>query len=88
MDTILTGGFNDDLLKIANQKATQLKNDKQILYKQMEEINDSGEESDIVIDLAHSWRSADYNCKKSVAMIMIHKIIISEDGNAQIIWNI
>lgn len=88
MDTILTGGFNDDLLKIANQKATQLKNDKQILYKQMEEINDNGEDTDIVINLAHSWRSADYNCKKSVAMIMIHKIIISEDGNAQIIWNI
>lgn len=88
MDTILTGGFNDDLLKIANQKATQLKNDKQILYKQMEEINDNGEDTNIVINLAHSWRSADYNCKKSVAMIMIHKIIISEDGNAQIIWNI
>lgn len=88
MDTMLTGGFNADLLTIANQKATQLKNDKQILYRQMEAINDSGEDADMVINLAHSWRSADYNCKKSVAMLMIHKIIISEDGNAQIIWNI
>ena len=25
---------------------------------------------------------------KTVAMIMIHKIMIIEDGNAQIIWNI
>jgi hypothetical protein len=65
-----------------------LTNDKQILYRQMEAINDSGEDTDMVINLANSWKSADYHCKKSVAMIMIHKIMISEDGNAQIIWNI
>lgn len=50
----MTGGFNEELLKIANQKETQLKNDKQILYKQMEEINDNGEDTDIVINLTVS----------------------------------
>ncbi len=88
MDTILTGGFNDDLLKLANQKATQLKNDRQILYQRLDELNESSEDTDVIINLAKSWQTADYTCKKSVAMLMIHKIMISEDGSTQIIWNI
>lgn len=88
LDTMLAGGFNDDLLTLANQKATQLKNDKQVLYERIEELNNRKDETDQVVNLAGSWRTADYNCKKNVAMIMIHKILISEDGNAQIIWNI
>lgn len=88
LDTMLAGGFNDDLLTLANQKATQLKNDKQVLYERIEELSNRKDETDQVVNLTRSWRTADYNCKKSVAMVMIHKIIISEDGNAQIIWNI
>lgn len=88
LDTMLAGGFNDDLLTLANQKATQLKNDKQVLYERIEELSNRKDETDQVVNLARSWRTADYNCKKNVAMIMIHKILISEDGNAQIIWNI
>lgn len=88
LDTMLAGGFNDDLLTLANQKATQLKNDKQVLYERIEELSNRKDETDQVVNLAGSWRTADYNCKKNVAMIMIHKILISEDGNAQIIWNI
>ena len=88
MDTMLAGGFNDDLLTIANQKATQLKNDKQVLYERIEELSNKKDETDQVVNLTRSWRTADYNCKKNVAMVMIHKIIISEEGNAQIIWNI
>lgn len=88
MDTMLTGGFNEDLLKLANEKATQLKKDKQILYGRLEELHGSSEDTDMIINLAKSWQTADYTCKKSVTMIMIHKITISEDGSIQIIWNI
>ena len=41
-----------------------------------------------VVNLAKSWKTADYQRKKAVAMIMIHKILISEDGDAKIIWNV
>ena len=37
LDTMLTGGFNNALLAIANQKATQLKQDRLTLYARMEE---------------------------------------------------
>jgi hypothetical protein len=35
IDTMLSGGLNDDLLALANQKATQLKRDKLTLYERM-----------------------------------------------------
>jgi len=88
IDTMLTGGFNDDLLNLANQKATQLKKDRLTLYERMEEIKNLGPETTTGIDLVKSWKTADYNRKKAVAMIMIHKIIISEDGSTRIVWNI
>lgn len=88
MDTMLSGGFNEDLLMLANQKATQLKRDRLALYDRMEELKSKGEETNVVVNLARSWKTADYTRKKEVAMIMIHKIIISGDGGTKILWNI
>lgn len=88
LDTMLTGGFNEDLLSIANQKATQWKQDRLALEKRMEELKRSAQEPKTAVNLAKSWESADYTQKKAVAMIMIHKILIREDGSALIIWNI
>lgn len=87
MDTMLTGGFNGDLLSIANKKTTQLKQDRLALYQQMEELQNREDETGAVINLAKSWKTADYQRKKAVAMILIHKILISADGDAKIIWN-
>lgn len=88
LDTMLAGGCNDALLAIANQKATQLKQNRLNLYARMEELSSRKEETDVVINLADSWQTADYQRKKAVAMIVIHKILIREDGSIQIIWNL
>ena len=88
LDTMLTGGFNEDLLSIANQKANQWEQDRLALEKRMEELKRSAQEPETAVNLAKSWESADYTQKKAVAMIMIHKILIREDGSALIIWNI
>jgi hypothetical protein len=88
MDTILAGKFNNDLLELANQKATRLKQDKLALQERIEELRSRDAESDVVVNLAKSWQTADYQRKKAVAMIMVHQIIISEDGSAKILWTI
>lgn len=88
MDTMLSGGFNEDLLALANQKAAQLKKDKLALYERIDELKSMDEETDVIVNLAKSWKTADYNRKKEVAAIMIHQIIISEDGSTKIVWNI
>lgn len=88
MDTMLTGGFNEDLLAIANQKATQLKQDRLALLERMDELKSLEQETDTAVNLAKSWKTANYAKKKAVAMIMIHKILIHEDGSMQSVWNI
>ena len=88
LDTMLAGGFNDDLLALANQKATQLKRDRLALYERIEDLKSREDETDVVVNLAKSWKTADYKRKKAVAMIMIHKIVISEDGSTKVLWNI
>ena len=79
---------HDDLLALANQKAAQLKKDKLTLYERMEDLKRRRDETSVVVNLAKSWKNADYPRKKAVAMIMIHRIIISEDGSVKIEWNI
>jgi hypothetical protein len=84
----MDGKFNDDLLELANKKAARLKRDKLALQERIEELRSRDAESDVVVNLAKSWQTADYQRKKAVAMIMIHQIVISEDGSAKILWNI
>lgn len=88
LDTMLAGGFNDDLLVLVNQKATQLKRDRLALYERIEDLKSREDEKDVVVNLAKSWRTADYKRKKAVAMILIHKIVIGEDGSTKVLWNI
>lgn len=88
LDIMLTSGFNEDLLTIANQKATQLKKDRLVLNDRLEELKSQSAETEIVVNLAKSWKAADYNRKKAVAMLMIDKIVISEDGSIRVMWNI
>ena len=88
LDTMLAGGFNDDLLALANQKATQLKRDRLVLQERIDELKSIADETDTVVNLAKSWKTADYKRKKAVAMVMIHKIVISEDGSTKVLWNV
>ena len=88
MDTILSGGFQEDLLILANQKAAQLKRDRIAFQERMEELKSKNNEADQIVNLAGSWKKADDNRKKEVVMLMIYRIMISEDGNTKIIWNI
>lgn len=87
MDNMISEGFNEALLALANQKAARLKQDKIALNNKIDNIKSKDNET-MVVNLEKYWEDADYEQKKSVAMIMIHQITISEDGNTKIIWNI
>lgn len=58
------------------------------MYERIEDLKSCGDETSVVVNLSKSWKNADYQRKKAVAMIMIHRIIITEDGSAKIEWNI
>ncbi len=88
LDTILASGFNDDLLALANQKAAQFKRDRSALCERLEGLKSRDDKTDVAVNLTKFWKTAGYQRKKAVAMIMIHKIVISEDGSTKVLWNI
>lgn len=88
VDSILAGGFNEDLLVLANQKASQLKQDRLALYERLEEMQSRCEETREAVNLARYWKKADYTQKKRVVLILIDRIMIREDGSVKIVWRI
>lgn len=88
VDMMLSGQLGDALLELVNHKAASLKKSKQELHERIDTLKMNAAETSSIVNLAKSWRNADYDRKKAVAMIMIQKIIISEDGSVKIIWNI
>ena len=87
LDAMLAGGFNDALLTLANQRAVQLERDRLALHQRIE-AQKSRRETGIAVNLAQLWRTAGDKRKKAVAMAMIHKIFISEDGSTKVLWNL
>lgn len=88
VEAMLSDKLNNAMFDIVNAKASALEKIKSELYDRIDSLKASANEAGAVIDLVKSWKNADYDRKKAVAMIMIQKIIISEDGNVKIIWNI
>ena len=88
MDGLLTGSFNDALLRLANERAERLERDRQALCAQLETLKNSGHEAEPAVDLVQSWKRADYTRRKQAAMLMIHQILVHEDGSVTIVWNI
>ena len=88
VDMFLSEDINSAMKELLNQRAIRLKQEQNILNDRMEEIRNKERETASVVDFAESWKTADYECRKSVAMLMIHQIIISEDGSVNVVWNI
>ncbi|MCI8649908.1 MAG: recombinase family protein [Anaerotruncus sp.] len=88
VEAMLEGGFNKELLALANQKATQFKQDRLALYERMEALKSADRQAHVTVNPAEYWKTAGYKCKKAVAMIMIHKIVIGEDGSTKVLWNL
>ena len=88
MDTLLRDDLNCEMKELLNQRAVTLKKERQILCERLEDIRLKARDSASVLDLAAFWQSADYACRKSIAMQMIHRIGIGEDGAVTVVWNI
>lgn len=88
VDMLLEEDVNRDMKELLNQRASQLKQEQNQLNGQLEALRNKACETAMVIDLEESWKNADYECKKRIAMLMIHQITVSEDGNVSIVWNL
>lgn len=88
VDMLLDEDVNREMKELLNQRASQMKQEQNQLNEQLDALKNKAGETAAVIDLEESWKNADYDCRKRIAMLMIHQITVSEDGNVNIVWNL
>jgi hypothetical protein len=71
-----------------SQRASKLKTEKTELLLKIEELENSEIDVKQAISLAKKWRTASFEEKRGVCSIIVNRIIINEDGNVEIVWNI
>lgn len=87
-DMLIQPEANADLLEIMSQRATKLKTEKTELLLKIDELKNSENDIKQAINLSKKWKTASFEEKRGVCAILINRIIIYENGNAEIVWNI
>lgn len=77
-----------DMINLLNERAKKLAEEKADILSKIDTLEN--EESEIIsaINLSKKWRTANYEERKAVCNILIHKILLNEAGNCEVVWNI
>lgn len=87
-DMLMQPEANSDLLEIMSQRATKLKAERTELLLKIEELENTEIDVKQAINLSKKWKTASFEEKRGVCAILINRIIIDEDGNIEVVWNI
>lgn len=87
-ELVMKDGLETDMLAILNAKAKKLAEEKREVSEKIEALKATESEVANVINLVKEWENASYDEKKAVVNLLIDKIIISEDGSVEVVWNI
>ena len=88
VNLLLNDSIETDMINLLNERAKKLSDEKADILSKIEVLEN--EESEILsaINLSKKWRTADYEQRKAVCNILIHKILINKVGNCEVVWNI
>ena len=87
-DAVLEGNFNGDMISLLNEKAKRLNEEKRKLLDEIDDLTISDISVQETINFSKKWRKASFNERRAICGILIKTIIMHEDGNPEIIWNI
>lgn len=87
-DTLTRHEVNSDLLEILSKSASKLKADKTELMLKIEKLQNKKIDVKTAVNLSKKWKTASFEEKRGVCSILVDRIIIDADGNAEIVWNI
>ncbi len=88
VDMMMNGSVESDMLKLLNERARKLAEEKRAVIEEIEKLEGGEEEIMSVIALSERWKTATYEEKKAVVAVLIDKINIDEDGTTEVVWNI
>ena len=75
-----------DMLKLLNERAKMLSEEQHDIYEKIDAMKTEESEILSVMNLSAEWKNASYDEKKSVAVLLIDKIYIDEDGSIEVVW--
>ena len=87
-ETVLAGDLNADMIGILNRKASSLTADKRRLLDRIDELSVRSAVPIDTIDLVRRWHGTAFAEKRAVCDILVKAVVIAENGDPEIIWNI
>lgn len=88
MDLLLSDDVNDDAIKMINEKSTELNDKEKGIKEQIEILEEADSQIINVVNFSSKWKTAKFNERKAVLNVLIDKIYIYENGDAEVVWNI
>ncbi len=88
VNLLMNDAIEADMINLLNEKAKKLAEEKTDILSKIDVLEN--EESEIIsaINLSKKWKTANYEERKAVCNILIHKILINEAGDCGVVWNI
>ena len=88
VNLLMNDTIEADMINLLNERAKKLAEEKADILAKIDTLEN--EESEIInaINLSKKWRTANYEERKAVCNILIHKMLIGESGNCEVVWNI
>lgn len=87
-DTLIGEDCGADLVEILNRRAEKLKAERTMILLKIDEIESIETDTKSVINLSKKWKTASFEEKRAVCNVLINHIVIDENGNSEIIWNV
>ena len=87
-DTAIKPEVERELLEILNKQALRLYNEKKQIMLKLDELDNKGYQTETEINMCEEWKNTSFDEKREVFNILINRIIIYENGDAEIVWNI
>ena len=85
---IMNENLEKEMIILMNEKAKKLSEEKNDILNKIDLLENEESEIISVINLSKMWKKATYEERKAVCNILINKILITENGNCEVIWNI
>lgn len=88
VNILLNDDVGADMINLLNEKAKKLADEKNDVLSKIDALANGESEIINVINLTEKWKTADFEQRKAVCSVLIHKIVINGNGNCRIIWNV
>ncbi len=87
-DMLLSSDISTELFDILGKRASKIKEERTEICERIAELEQSASEIKSSPDLSRKWKNASFEEKRGVCDILINKILIEQNGDTEIVWNL